>query len=274
MKIVNRVIVTGPMRSGTTMVADNILTELLHSRPKPEITPLSDLLAVTTRWRSGYEPKRFAAWLRDDSLSYDLEDSSLVKLMPPESNGSWSVGKDPELVRYPASLLRLVERNGIRLLLCMRDPLDVMASALEVQNRQRYEHTPRFYLERVWESYEGLLELLSGIVNPRQIHVVRYEDWVTDPSSGVQAVADWLEVPFSGVGNGYATSADPSDPYSTLLYGKSPTPMMIGSFRRRLPRHKWSYLARVFCGLRAKLSYPEIEFDKRLAALGALTFRK
>jgi len=263
------------------MIADNVAAKILLCDLRPEMTPLSDVLAVTNMWRQDYEQERFDFWLKGNSVSRAVEDSCLQGLILKGLQGSWFIGKDPLLVNFPDEVLDLVERNGVCLLICVRDPLDVMASALEVQQRQSYGFTRRDYLKLVQNSFRGLLRLVQASSSSPAIYLVKYEDWATNWTDCGKRVADWLGakvswegVPVSTGSTSWTTSANSDDLYHTPLHGQSPNPSNVGAFRERLPRPVWHYLARVFSNVRSELAYPEVKVDQRLAAIGALTFQR
>jgi hypothetical protein len=62
-----RLIVTGAMRSGTTMIAGDVCSEILGITPRSECTALSDVLQLMNRWRQQYDERRTRDWLWNNS---------------------------------------------------------------------------------------------------------------------------------------------------------------------------------------------------------------
>ena len=271
--LTGRLLVTGPLRSGTTMIASDIATRVLQVTPKPEISPLSDVLALSAKWRKNYDPPRYEAWIRDDSLPNAHADWCLEQLMPASSEQAWQIGKDPELVRFPDELERM-SASGTKILLCVRDPLDVMASALDVQRRQSHGHSRRTYIDAVQVAYQGLLRLLSYADSSSQYYVVRYEEYVRDAPEHWQLIADWLGVPFANLQDSdFNRAVDTTDPYFTPLLYMAPTDKQVGAWKTRLRPHERRYLANVFSGVRASLDYEPASTNACLARLGSRSFR-
>jgi len=268
-----RLLVTGVIRSGTTKIAQDVAERVLGIELLPEMRPLAEILGLADRWRA-VASKKSDPWIGDGRFIDSLVDATVEHLFAQRLAASWTLGKEPGLTEYPKELTALVSRLSIPVLLCVRDPLDVIASALEVQRRQEYGHSRHFYVQTVWRSFEGLLLLLAEASRSRHFYVVRYEDYVEEPEKTLEAVAKWLDVDF---GNSKTvtsrTQHDESDPYFTELLDQPPSDGQVGSFRSRLSSAQLSYLADVFSGVRATLGYQPVTSSRHRSRLGERTFR-
>lgn len=250
------VIVTGALRSGTTMLAGDI-SELLRIKHEPEATPLSDALKLVSKWRTGYEKKRFESWIVDDKIPDALADFALQQffLMGGGFN-EWKLGKCPELVLVADEIIWLMRRHNLKVVLCIREPLDVCASALDVQKINRFGHSRNFYLERIWRSFEGVLKLIESEESSECLKVVRYESYVENAKFELASIGKFLNLPdeYSSEVR-FKRTFDTSDPYFTDLLDLPPTDVRVNSFTHRLLEEEQIELAEMFSGVRLKLGY-------------------
>ena len=103
-----RLLITGPMRSGTTLIQREIVGKILKQPWRPEITPLSEVLALAARFRSGYEETRHNIWIEPTGIADALIETALIRFMPLDDCDGWQVGKCPYLVKYANEIERLV----------------------------------------------------------------------------------------------------------------------------------------------------------------------
>lgn len=258
-----RLIVTGAMRSGTTMIAGDVCSEVLGLRPRSECTALSDLIQLANRWRTQFDEIRTRDWLRNSpsgGATDELLKCGVNTLMPVSDEVTWWIAKDPELVLYPHELEQLLLNESNYLLICLRDPRDVMASALEVQKNQQYGHSREFYFNRVWQALDGVRTIAQHRETNSRFHIVRYENFCRVPTNELLRIARWLNEPYDGStssGDARTTSLSPDDPYVTPLMRRPVTDSQIGSFRNRLSVQDQKEVSHVFSGICEYFGYQQ-----------------
>jgi len=249
-----RLLITGAMRSGTTMVAGDVASEILGLRPRSECTALSDLTQLVNRWRTQYDERRTGDWLHNipSGGATELLKCGVNTLMPVSDELKWWIAKDPSLALYPHELEQLLLDERNYLLICLRDPRDVMASALEVQKHQQYGHSREFYFNHVWRALDGVRTIAQNMEKNSRFRIVRYESYCRAPTNELSSIARWLNEPYGGStssGDARATSLSPDDPYVTPLMRRPVTDSQIGSFRSRLSVQDQGQVSRVFSGI-------------------------
>jgi len=252
---VRGLLVTGPMRSGTTMLAGDLSRRVLGTKPLSEISPLGDLFAMTSLWRSFYDPARYNDWIKSDSLAERLLDSAINSFFPPDA--ALRLGKDPRLICYPHELHYCVDR-GLHLVIIYRDPMDVIASAFEVQRRQTYGHDRDFYEKEVGEAFAGLLRIKTLPELVSRITLIRYEHYVESPSEYWHQIAKTVALPlldWNGKEFHATRGADRNDPYWTPLMDQAVSTSRVGSARQTLSEASYARLELKFRGIRRSLGY-------------------
>lgn len=269
-----RVLITGTMRSGTTLINRDVCDSILQISAKSEITPLMESMSLAARWRKNYEKRRYQDWIVGDSLPDLIVDQTFDYLMPNSLDVRYQVGKDPSLTNYADELLGLVLRKDILVLLCVRDPLDVISSAFQVQKRQTYGHTKKFYVDEVFNQFVGLISLLDASESTRNIHVINYERYVANPNKSLGEISKWLEVGYAKTDfKNIQFEVDHNDPYTSILLNKAPSSESIGRYKQDLTSIERHYLTHVFSGIRHRLGYESMPFSPYLKTLGELKTR-
>jgi len=250
-----KIIVTGPMRSGTTMLAGDISANLLRITPMPEINPLLDLSEVVEKWIRHQDDSEYLAWLPSKDADRLLIKFATDLLFHPDD--SWQLCKHPGLVLAPHSL-KLLLSEGFSILLIYRDPLDIMSSCLEVLPRQGYGHDEDFYITATWRAFETVLELLDCKSYYENLFIVRYEEYVCNSPRALEDIRRWLSLtptPESTAAVGFTPPIDNLNPYYTPLMGKRARTTQIGRAESDLPRDKSAEYKALFSGIRATLGY-------------------
>jgi hypothetical protein len=150
-----------------------------------------------------------------------------------------------------------MRRQTLKVVLCIREPLDVLASALEVQRVNEFGHTREFYVDHVWRSFEGALQLIeSGGGESKSLKVVRYESYVRNPELELASISQFLGINSnSNLKLSYKRDFDANDPYNTELLGSRPTSIHVSSYIQRLSSSEQIDFAAMFSGVRSKLGY-------------------
>ena len=237
------------------MLAGDISTHLLNITPMPEIDPLLDIAELVEKWAHHRTNSEYLRWLPKTDASRLLLKFGTDLLF--RSDDSWQLCKHPGLVLVPHAL-KLLLSEGFSILLIYRDPLDVMASCLDVLPRQEYGHDEKFYLDATWRAFETVLELLDCSSRYDNLFAVRYEEYVGNSSKISEDVRRWLSVPRKSermVPVGFNPPFDELNPYYTPLMGKRATSTQIGRAEKSLTPAKLREYNELFSGVRAKLGY-------------------
>ncbi len=268
-------IITGPLRSGTTMVAHEI-SRFIGAKIRPEITPLSDLLRLTGKWRLNESDERYSSWINlneIDRLLYEMVGNHFLD--GGHHNSAIHVAKDPELLENPFELLNFVKVLDCPLVLVVRDPLDVLASCWEVQRKQTFGHTKSYYLKKVIRSFNGAIQILLDLNHRDGIFLFRYEDFVNNPKNELDRLHKSISegralVPIRNHSDDARTSTAlaSSNPYHTNLRGTPPQSTQIGKYKSRLSLLERHYIVKTLSVARETLSYRIENYNEILAFLG------
>jgi hypothetical protein len=261
------------MRSGTTLINRDVCEKIIGIRPKAEISPLSEVISCASRFNEDYEFTRKQDWLPNSGLRDRLIALSLDYLLPSNASMSWQVGKDPNLVKFPKILTNLVTNKDLKLLLLVRDPLDVITSALAVQSRQKFGHSKKFYIDEVFESYLGLIELIESDHNSQDVYILYYEEYVQEPENHLKLISKWLGLEATLKPSRPKTEFDQEDPYYSKLIEEPVSTESVNNFQVNLTLIERHYLGYVFSGVRQKLGYQKFPVNRFYYHLGRLKFR-
>ncbi len=186
------VLVCGPQRSGTTLV-QTILANALSSPLLPEAHIFCATVQVCF--------DALANWIKNSAYYRDQADcraqfraiygGQLQHLCDLKGRPDYLVLKDPNFVKYLPLLPDLTGSNTA-IVAVVRDPRDIAASYVKIGKRQiaageTSKYTRRdigFICSKINESCQQLL-----LPIPAHTQVVRYEDFVLDPSGELQRLA-------------------------------------------------------------------------------------
>jgi hypothetical protein len=264
------VLVVGVMRSGTTLLARDVSRSILRSPLLPEITPLSEIATVTAKWRA-YEATRSATWLRSDSHIDDFLMSAFDSLLASgfeslsEEERECALGicmKDPRLALVPEEVLTIARSRDITLLVIVRNPMAVLASAYEVLRlRDKVVDVDALEVE-IWHSFAGIERLIEELPSEAfRSAIIRYEDYCIDPVPNLQRLSELMGMalpePFSELVLDPALSRmDRSDPFFSQMLEEPATPNQIRTYSNGLPDHLTERFSNTFSGLLERLGYP------------------
>lgn len=109
-----------------------------------------------------------------------------------------------KLPQYMPNLPRLLTHRDVRVIIIYRDCRDVTSSFLE---KVRTVWQTRSWASQLntaekiagnWVSQIELMDQLAKKYAPTQLHLIRYEQFVTDPQQTLADVADWLNISPAG----------------------------------------------------------------------------
>lgn len=101
--------------------------------------------------------------------------------------------KDPEHLLYLDSIEQIAP--GFRLILCIRDPRDIMSSLKEAGFRKTVPLDFADRLALLVQQWQYALRFMES--NPDRIHVIEYESLVRQPAESLTALFAFIDEPYS-----------------------------------------------------------------------------
>lgn len=259
------VIVSGPLRSGTTWIYHTVC-EHMGEVMLPEVTPVSDLFAISHVWEKYYESSRRSAWLTDlESVQQSLDNVINLILESAYVHQQIPVVKCPHLIEYPEKL-RCLADQGWKLLVVYRDPLDVMASILHVQKETAARDEPNLHRNEIhplttniWSAYAGVEQFLEDGFDgkSRNVKVLRYEEIVHDFVSFRSLLSQWLPSRANSIGGCLCPRFEETqltDPFFSAT-ALRPVPVASRSLEEESDQNYLEPYAAIFAGVRTRLGY-------------------
>lgn len=257
------VFIAGPPRSGTTLTAGLLQGDNTYPM-LPECTYLSRLMALCNEIQTYPDKTRYESYIKTDDSLYRIFQPS-VKTMIENSISNFDtkeilVLKDPELSMILGVLPKLIPFK-FKIVACIRDPRDVVASWLNVMKKK---HEPTHWLKsltgknkpydfeaeilKLFEYYYRIIQA-EKVISHDIFKVFRYEDVVTE--TGAQALATFTGCNV-GIGGAYATRSfefDKDDPFNSVNYGSEVTLGSLRRFEKDLTRSEISKVEEMFAGV-------------------------
>ncbi|MCU0830683.1 MAG: sulfotransferase [Rhizobiaceae bacterium] len=247
----NIVFVSGPPRSGTTLIQRMLQN---GKRYVPECTYLTKQIALYQEWTTFVDPTRFFVFLRDEdtALATFREISRLIlqPLVDDLDHEERLILKDPGLSVVLPSVRKLFP--GSKIISIVREPFDVMASMKEVQARSSKAWDLQAVMETVYLAYFQIAKFAD--LDDQNSHVVRYEDIVNRDPLVVNGLEKFLGFPFSWDRN-EAWTLDENDPFFVHTYSEPVTPTRVGRFVDILTDEEIKRILDVFAGIRLRWNY-------------------
>ena len=258
------ILIGGAQRSGTTLL-QTLLANALDSPVLPEAHILADILAVFKRAKEFGNKTRFVYSTADDLLSFfrPFAQRYIADVIASTGHVSALVLKDPHFVEFldEASALFV---EPIRVV-CIRDPLDIAASFVQIGQRQPMGGKPTKYQKRDIEFIsKKILTFYSSLMNSKQTSVLaRYEDLASKPRETLQALArdTGLELSLNRIDKPVWLEKDARHEASwvTELEGQKPSPASIGSFKRVLRADEVAIVQKICRPIMMRFGYaPEV----------------
>jgi len=150
-----------------------------------------------------------------------------------------------------------------RFVVVVRDPRDVVASALEGRARgaDEFEGWPPRQIAAMWSRYATQALQSTDADYTRRLHVVRYEDLVRSPGPAVQKLAAATGLDLSGfdpeatVAPELQSGDRPTRPLHSPLYGRALSPKRIGRYAQVLTPAQVAAVEAATGPVRAALGY-------------------
>jgi hypothetical protein len=262
------IIVTGVRRSGTTLV-NHVLCHSNGQKTLAEAQPLTQLLDAFD-WCEGNYERMTADFFRGvpDYLGFRAEVCRRFVERTWQTLGEPAtlVLKNPELALHADRLAAMFP--ACRIVACVRDPRDQVASELEVQDRRRaaqgagrgHERGAAAFADEYLRYLEPLLELADA--EPARVHWLRYEDlvgWTPATLAGLAAftgidVGRYQPDQAWAVPEAYLARLA-QRPSASSAYGKSISRERIGAYRDRLAPDEIAVVERITEGPCRRFDY-------------------
>jgi protein-tyrosine sulfotransferase len=144
--------------------------------------------------------------------------------------------KDPEHLLYLDSIEKIAP--GFQLILCIRDPRDILSSLAEVGFTKTMPSIFEQRLARLVEHWQNAIQFLGSY--PNRTHVIVYENLVREPTDCLRDLYDFIDEPYVPLvlercfGPDYARGLeDPKIRLTSSIHQNS-----VGRWKRDLTRHE------------------------------------
>ena len=241
------VVVAGPPRSGTTLLA-NLLSGSPAYPLLPECQIITGLIRERLRGEREQGEDRFRVFLHDRAFADGVYRTAIESILAELLNRSGSsarfmVLKDPFLVFHLNMINRLISWP-LRKVCIVRDPRDTIASYISVRIRagsrppvrDAIDYFEPFFAEtlRAQETSDTLL--------------VRYEDLVRKDRGAQKRLSDHVGYPIDleGYSGLKPDEVNGEDPWNTPLYSAAISDSMIGSYQHVLSPEDFYLINDVF----------------------------
>ena len=211
------VVITGPPRSGTTMVQ-----YMLTDNPLPECSFLTRIIELYQRIVVSADKARFRAYLGDRHSARRIF-RQIVQTMLSGVSGSPLILKDPEIALYLPYAKELLP-DSTRFLGIVRDPRDVVASMKRVRTREGNYRGLRQICTALEPFYQGVAS--NDLVTVRYEDVVRWEpETIRRIETHTGLTARSKETP---------VDLDKSDPFYSNFFGRPVTDKLVSTYYKTL----------------------------------------
>jgi hypothetical protein len=234
------VLIGGPQRSGTTLL-QTLLANGLGAPVLPEAHILCDIATAYKRAKEFWHKTRIVYPTTDCLLAFfERFACQYVDDVAASSDCRFLVLKDPNFVHVYPELRQLFPNATF--IACVRDPRDIVASFIDIGQRQSIGGSPDIYQMRdIRAIAHKILAAYSSLTRtPPEVHVhyVAYERLVQAPEKTIQDLAGEVGLQIS-----LEKMADPTwlaaesrhDPvWTTGLEGGKPSPDRVRAFEKVL----------------------------------------
>lgn len=231
-------VVCGPPRSGTTWLQRELCGASGAFRFMPECSLVTQQVELYHRTAHHCDPQRFAAYFGDREFLRAYSRDNIARLIDraallnQSGNARTLILKDPCLCLYLEDLGDVLPPH--RLIVLMRNPLDVIASMKAVTGRQKEKWRINSVASELLQYY---LQINRHAARPDSgCMFLRYEDVVTGKQHTLSGILE-------GIGltdrvaidtDTVAAKLDASDPFFSEHYLRATTSERIGSYRETL----------------------------------------
>jgi Sulfotransferase family len=234
------IFIGGAQRSGTTLL-QTLLANALRTPVLPEAHILADVLTAFKRAKQFPNKTQFFFSTSEDLLCFfrSCAGGCIANVLSRTGALSALVFKDPHFVEVLDEASALFA-DSIRVV-CIRDPLDIAASFVQIGQRQPVGSKPTKYQRRDMDFIgKKILSFCAPLMTSKEAPIlVRYEDLASNPrealrelgrDTGLKLLLDRIETPVWLE----RTARHHESSWVTELEGRKPYPSSIGSFKRVL----------------------------------------
>lgn len=252
------IVVSGPPRSGTTLVNRMICSSSSCAPMLPECSFITKQIEIFNNILKYSDPDRFAAYFgtRDECNScfracIQENLKSLMRAKPKLVAYEHIVLKDPTLCFFLTQAKDLLPADT-QFVIVVRNPLGIIASLKSVAAKRGVAWNIKEASEMTINHFFHLNQVRhQGVLN--SVHYVRYEDL---NSTGVNDLAEFLGFSIAkNVIDGKNKVHDKSDPFYTNLLDESLTEDRIDAWRNDLTPDEIAYVIESFAGVMSFWNY-------------------
>jgi len=214
---------------------------------------------------------RYESYIKDDDSLYRLFKPTVQAMIENSITGfddkkEILVLKDPQLSMILEILPKLVPFK-FKIVACVRDPRDVVASWLNVLKKKREpshwlsfltgKNKPYSFEKEISQLFEYYYRIMQAekVMSDDTFKVFRYEDVIT--KIGAQALASFTGCNME-VGEAYASRSfefDKDDPFNSLNYGKKVTSGSLRRFEKDLSSSEITQVEEMFSAVMSWAGY-------------------
>ncbi|MBX3678151.1 MAG: sulfotransferase [Rhodocyclaceae bacterium] len=231
-------VVCGPPRSGTTWLQRELCSAPGAFRFLPECSLVTQQVGLYHRTAHNCDSQRFAAYFGDQEFLRAFCRDNIARLIDraallnQSENARTLILKDPCLCLYLEDLGEVLPPH--RLIVLVRNPLDVIASMKAVTGRRKEKWRINSVASELLQYY---LQINRHAARPDSgCLFLRYEDVVTGNRHALSGIlegiglADHIVIDTAAV----AAKLDASDPFFSEHYLRATTSERIGAYRKTL----------------------------------------
>lgn len=256
------VVVCGPPRSGTTWLQRELCSARGTFRFMPECSLVTQQVELYHRTLRYCDPQRFAAYFGDREFLLAYFRANIARLIDRAAmlnqtgDARILVIKDPCLSLYLEDLGDLLPPH--RLIVLVRNPLDVVASMKTVAGRRKERWRPAAVAGGLLQYYLRIGQHASRA--GRDCLLLRYEDVVTGDRQALRdflgdiRLADHVATDTTAV----AARLDSRDPFFSEHYLRPTTSERIGAYRKTLSLSEIVRIETMYSGIMRDWNYRNV----------------
>lgn len=258
--------VVGPPRAGTTL----IYSVVASGKILPECTFVSSLMKLFEETLRYSDDERFIYYCRNKANLAEIFRKpiydflySAASVSNPQSPNRF-IFKDPILTLY-LDYFQLFFGSSFKVVFCVRDPRDVVASMLSVLKKKEadkphdvlFNQAVQFIFPFFYKIYS--LDHSPQIIDPKKVFFLKYEAIVFDDDKVFRELEDFLgfNVDRRGFIKTIEGKLDKSSDFYSSNYGEVKTTTSVGKFPHTLSLDEIANIELTFSYYLDRLDYPK-----------------
>ena len=240
-----KLFIVGPPRSGTTLLNSLLSGDLFL----PECSFVSNLFKMFDEIFKYSDEERFHYYVNNLNNLVKIFEKPIYDLLYTSSkiintnSVDLLVYKDPMLTNY-IQYFDLFFGDTYKIIFCVRDPRDTVASMFKVNQKQHQNSDNRALFTQsinfVFPFYKKIFDIDQEleVVNLKKLVFIRYEDIVSNEKTQISRLETFIKhkLDFSTENEIVSSRLDRTSPFYSENYGRSVTTKPIGKFRTILNR--------------------------------------